>query len=138
MSSDAIIEGLKQGNTVELDVLQNMKEGLNSVVDKMISECLSRNDGLSELTEKLSLVSAIVLSFSATLELTLDLGRFERSSNRFHGRRRNQARENHRRRHPDLRETYRPRNHKEESDTLPNGPSVQSSAGSSGLPAYPC
>ncbi|KAI4698256.1 uncharacterized protein J4E84_001392 [Alternaria hordeiaustralica] len=55
MSSDAIIEGLKQGNTVELDVLQNMKEGLNSVVDKMISECLSRNDGLSELTEKLSL-----------------------------------------------------------------------------------
>lgn len=46
MSSDAIIEGLKQGNAVELGVLQNMKEGLNGVVDGMISECSSRRDGL--------------------------------------------------------------------------------------------
>ena len=56
MSSDAIIEGLKQGNAIELGVLQNMKEGLNTVVDGMINECLSRSDGLSELTEKLKLV----------------------------------------------------------------------------------
>ena len=87
MSSDAIIEGLKQGNGVELGVLQNLKEGLNTVVDGMINECLSRSDGLTELTEKLSLVSDIILNLSTTLELTLNLGKFERSSNRFHGRR---------------------------------------------------
>ena len=64
MSSDAIIEGLKQGNTIELGVLQNLKEGLNTVVDGMINECLNRSDGLSELTEKLKLVETLVFELS--------------------------------------------------------------------------
>jgi len=76
MSSDAIIEGLKQGNAIELGVLKDMKEGFIALADGMIDECLSRSDGLTELTETLSLVSAIILNLSTALELTLNLGRF--------------------------------------------------------------
>ena len=60
MSSDTIIEGLKQGNAIELGVLQNMKEGFNTVVDGMIDQCLSRSDGIAELTESLKLVRLMV------------------------------------------------------------------------------
>ena len=65
MSSDAIIKGLKQGNGVELGVLQNLKEGLNTVVDGMINDCLNRSDGLSELTETLKLVRLMVFQLPA-------------------------------------------------------------------------
>ena len=61
MSSDTIIEGLKQGNAIELGVLKDMKEGLNTVVDGMINECLDRSDGLAELAEKLQLVRVVIL-----------------------------------------------------------------------------
>jgi hypothetical protein len=60
MSSNAIIEGLKQGNAIELGVLKDMKEGFVKVVDGMINECLNRSDGLSELMEKLQIVRSSI------------------------------------------------------------------------------
>jgi hypothetical protein len=67
MSPNAIIEGLKQGNAIELGVLKDMKEGMNAVVDGMINECLNRSDGLSDLTEKLHLVRVVLSNFPINL-----------------------------------------------------------------------
>jgi hypothetical protein len=72
MSPNAIIEGLKQGNAIELGVLKDMKEGMNAVVDGMINECLNRSDGLSDLMEKLQLVRVALSDFPISFKLTLN------------------------------------------------------------------
>jgi hypothetical protein len=64
MSPNAIIEDLKQGNAIELGVLKEMKEGLGTVVEATIKECLNRSDGLSELAEKLQLVWVLILKLA--------------------------------------------------------------------------
>jgi hypothetical protein len=51
--SDSLIEGLKQGNTVEMELVKKLKEGLDFIVDGMQRECLNRSDALSELREEL-------------------------------------------------------------------------------------
>jgi hypothetical protein len=53
MASNAIIEGLKQGNALELELVKKLKEGLGFVVDGMEKECYNRADALSELREEL-------------------------------------------------------------------------------------
>ncbi|KAI4619867.1 hypothetical protein J4E83_005724 [Alternaria metachromatica] len=83
MSSDTIIEGLKQGNGVELGVLQNLKEGLNTVVDGMINQCLSRSDGLAELTENLSLGSSSEAATDLTAEDEIKLAKIIEDAMRF-------------------------------------------------------
>jgi hypothetical protein len=72
MSPNAIIEGLKQGNAIELGVLRDVKEGMNAVVDGMINECLNRSDGLSDLMEKVRLVRVALSDVPLNLELTLN------------------------------------------------------------------
>ncbi|KAG9192804.1 hypothetical protein G6011_11538 [Alternaria panax] len=55
MSSKAVIESLKQGNAVEMGMLQELKDGASSFFDGILNECFNRSDILSELTEKLQL-----------------------------------------------------------------------------------
>jgi len=71
MSSDAIIEGLKQGNAMEMATIEEVKAGMTSVLDGMLRECFKRSDGLTELTEKLQLVRSIILSLLENVELRL-------------------------------------------------------------------
>jgi len=56
MSSDAIIKGLKQGNALEMASLEEVKEGMSSVIDGLLKECYNRSDALSDLMEKVQLV----------------------------------------------------------------------------------
>ncbi|KAH4038698.1 hypothetical protein HBI52_077580 [Parastagonospora nodorum] len=53
-----IIEGLKQGNAVELELVKKMKEGLDSVTEGLMLECYNRSDALSELRESLPTIDA--------------------------------------------------------------------------------
>jgi len=53
--------GLKQGNAMEMATIEEVKAGMNSVLDGMLRECFNRSDGLTELTEKLRLVLTLVM-----------------------------------------------------------------------------
>ena len=61
MSSAAIMAGLKSGNAMEMATIEEVKAGMNSVLDGMLRECFNRSDGLSELMEKLQLVPTLSL-----------------------------------------------------------------------------
>ncbi|KAF2024177.1 hypothetical protein EK21DRAFT_118048 [Setomelanomma holmii] len=52
-SIDAILEGLKQGNALEMDFIKQLKNGLDIITDGMQRECYSRSDALSEVRENL-------------------------------------------------------------------------------------
>lgn len=56
MPHDTIIEGLKQGNAVELELVTKMKEGLDLVTEGLMRECHNRSDALSELRERFQTV----------------------------------------------------------------------------------
>jgi hypothetical protein len=49
---DTLIEGLKQGNAIEIEFIKKLKEGLDFVADGMQTECFSRSDALSELIKE--------------------------------------------------------------------------------------
>ncbi|KAI4608766.1 hypothetical protein J4E80_008971 [Alternaria sp. BMP 0032] len=68
MSSDAIIAGLKQGNAMEMATIDEVKAGMNSVLDGMLRECFNRSDGLTELTENLQLESSSAAARTMTAE----------------------------------------------------------------------
>jgi hypothetical protein len=57
MSLDTILEGLNQGNALELEFIKQLKEGLISIADGMKLECYNRSDALSEIRDKLMSVS---------------------------------------------------------------------------------
>jgi hypothetical protein len=57
MPPDRIIEGLKQGNAVELELVKKLKEGLDLIADGLQRECYNRSDALSELRESIPRVS---------------------------------------------------------------------------------
>jgi len=44
----------KVATRIELDVLKDMNEGLITVLDRMINDCLNRSDGLAELMESMN------------------------------------------------------------------------------------
>ena len=71
MSSDAIIAGLKQGNAIEMASLEEVKEGMSSVIDGLLKECYNRSDALSDLMEKVQLVSIALLWSFTDIWLTL-------------------------------------------------------------------
>ena len=71
MSSDAIIAGLKQGNAIEMASLEEVKEGMSSVIDGLLKECYNRSDALSDLMEKVSLVGVASLWWFTNHGLTL-------------------------------------------------------------------
>lgn len=58
MSLDTILEGLKQGNALELRFIKQLKDGLSFVAEGMQNECYNRSDALSEISDKLKSVSA--------------------------------------------------------------------------------
>ncbi|KAF2133129.1 hypothetical protein P153DRAFT_392984 [Dothidotthia symphoricarpi CBS 119687] len=53
MHPDRIMEGLKQGNSIELELVEKLREGLGLIADGMRTECLNRSDALRELREEL-------------------------------------------------------------------------------------
>ncbi|CAO2648130.1 Nn.00g090520.m01.CDS01 [Neocucurbitaria sp. VM-36] len=53
MSLDSILEGLKQGNALEMEFIKQLKEGLDFITDGMQSECFKRSDALSDAKERL-------------------------------------------------------------------------------------
>jgi hypothetical protein len=53
MSPDATISALKQGNALELEFVEKLKEGLDFIADGMQTECCERGDALEELRESL-------------------------------------------------------------------------------------
>lgn len=48
MPPGTIIEGLKQGNAVELELVKKMEEELKFITDGLKRECYNRIDALSE------------------------------------------------------------------------------------------
>jgi hypothetical protein len=56
MSSAQIIEGLKQGNALEMELVKKLKEGLDFITTGMQTECSNRSDALSKLKETLAKV----------------------------------------------------------------------------------
>ncbi|KAI4626193.1 uncharacterized protein J4E87_004693 [Alternaria ethzedia] len=68
MSSDAIIAGLKQGNAIEMASLEEVKEGMSSVIDGLLKECYNRSDALSDLMEKVQLESSSAAAKTMTAE----------------------------------------------------------------------
>lgn len=60
-SLDSILEGLKQGNSLELEFIKRLKEGFDFIADGMEKECYSRSDALSEAREKLEKVGALLV-----------------------------------------------------------------------------
>jgi hypothetical protein len=56
-SSD-ILEALKQGSELELDMLLQMREGLPSLLDDLIAEARKHNAAIEELEGELSAVGS--------------------------------------------------------------------------------
>jgi hypothetical protein len=56
-SIESLLEGLLQGNALEMEIIKKLKDGLDLIADNMQSECYTRSDALSELREKLAIVS---------------------------------------------------------------------------------
>jgi hypothetical protein len=56
-SIESLLEGLLQGNALEMEIIKKLKDGLDLIADNMKSECYTRSDALSELREKLAIVS---------------------------------------------------------------------------------
>jgi hypothetical protein len=56
MSSAQIIEGLKQGNALEMELVKKLREGLDAITTGMQKECANRSDALSKLKESLAKV----------------------------------------------------------------------------------
>ncbi|KAF2687310.1 hypothetical protein K458DRAFT_188970 [Lentithecium fluviatile CBS 122367] len=72
MSSAATIKALKESNTIEEDLVNMMKEGLNMIADSMLQECRKRNAALEDLEEKMGQELACSTSsktFDGNLEL---------------------------------------------------------------------
>jgi hypothetical protein len=44
---------LKQGNALELELIEQLKDGLDFIVEGMRKECYNRSDALSNVQEKL-------------------------------------------------------------------------------------
>ena len=59
-----IIEALKQGNAVELELVKKMEEGLRFITVGLKRECFNRGDALSELRESLPTVICGACSLS--------------------------------------------------------------------------
>jgi hypothetical protein len=57
-SLDSIIEGLKQGNALELEFIKKLREGLDFIADNMQKECYNRSDAFSEAHQMLAKVSS--------------------------------------------------------------------------------
>ncbi|KAH6074456.1 hypothetical protein HBI67_066920 [Parastagonospora nodorum] len=55
-----IIEALKQGNAVELELVKKMEEGLRFITVGLKRECFNRDDALSELRESLPTIETTV------------------------------------------------------------------------------
>lgn len=55
-STAAIIEGIKQGNTLELQLIKQMRDGLDMIAEGMQRECYNRNDACDELSESMKSV----------------------------------------------------------------------------------
>jgi hypothetical protein len=53
---DSLIEGLKQGNALEIEFIKKLKEGLDFIANGMQAECYNRGDALSELRKRLDSV----------------------------------------------------------------------------------
>lgn len=56
-SAAAILEGLHQGNALELQTFEAIKEGLVSLISGLQDEGRNRGDTLDELTENFGVVS---------------------------------------------------------------------------------
>jgi hypothetical protein len=63
MSPVATIQGLKEGNAVEEDMIKLLKEGLNTIADGMLQECRKRNATLEDLKEDLEKVGVVRTAF---------------------------------------------------------------------------
>jgi hypothetical protein len=61
ISLDTILEGLKQGNSLELEFIKQLKEGLSFVAEGIQNECYNRSDALSDAIGKLEKVMEEVL-----------------------------------------------------------------------------
>jgi hypothetical protein len=59
MSSAAAIKDLKEGNTIEEDMVKMMKEGFNAIADGMLLECRKRNATLEDFEEGLKKVGVV-------------------------------------------------------------------------------
>jgi hypothetical protein len=57
---EGLLAGLSQGNALELEFIDQLKEGLDSIAEGMRNECYNRSDALSEVREKLEVVPANV------------------------------------------------------------------------------
>ena len=56
---------------MEMATIEEVKAGMNSVLDGMLGECFNRSDGLSELMGKLQLVRSVASDILTNIELTL-------------------------------------------------------------------
>jgi hypothetical protein len=63
MSPVTTIQGLKEGNAIEADMIKLLKEGLNNIADGLLHECRKRNAALEDLEEDLGKVGAVCASF---------------------------------------------------------------------------
>lgn len=50
---DSLLAGLKQGNALELELIEQLKDCLDFIAERMRKECYDRSDALSDVQEEL-------------------------------------------------------------------------------------